>query len=208
MEGDRIDTGKLQQVDVDTSDTADERALIDSFQQMDIEPVVSVFERLESQVIPTSTADDQRLASDLDRAALYKRQFDAVEDLPPGLLMAVATVESSGDPAAIGPKTRHGQAKGMMQLMEKTARSLGMTVDEDIDERFDPVKSINAAGQMLREALQRSGGDIDQALMQYNWGSGRWASWLNEEPGFEVMPDETRRYLGRVRSVMAQLAQL
>jgi hypothetical protein len=56
----------------------------------------------------------------------YGMDFSAVEkknNLPPGTLMALAKVESSMDPNAVGPKTKYGQAQGLFQLMPRVSWS-------------------------------------------------------------------------------------
>lgn len=39
--------------------------------------------------------------------------------------LQIAYVESRFNPAAVGPKTRHGRAQGVMQVMPGTARAMG-----------------------------------------------------------------------------------
>ena len=39
--------------------------------------------------------------------------------------LKIAYVESRFDPAAVGPRTRHGRAQGVMQVMPGTARAMG-----------------------------------------------------------------------------------
>jgi membrane-bound lytic murein transglycosylase D len=89
-----------------------------------------------------------------------------------------------------------------MQFMPATARGYGLRVENEIDDRLDPVKSIDAAGRLLRDSIRQSKGDIYQALIMYNWGSGNWVKWKSGEK--PMMPEETRRYLGRYREAMKQ----
>ena len=183
---------------------------LDETQPIEFEPG-SPAERMESQIVPATEDDDRNVAAGLQESMKYKNHFDAAEtdnELPPGMLMAIAAIESSGNPAAIGPKTKYGQAKGLMQFMEDTARDHKLRIDESIDERLDPVKSINAAGAELRMALLRSKGDIEQALVQYNWGAGNWGKWLNKEQGFESMPPQTASYIGKFRSALRQYQRM
>ena len=42
-----------------------------------------------------------------------------------GVAVRIAYVESRHNPSAIGPKTRHGRAQGVLQVMPKSARALG-----------------------------------------------------------------------------------
>ena len=161
----------------------------------------TVVERMESQVIPIEDDLKGWVSRSLKRSSKYKNHFDVAEDrygLPPGMLISVAAIESGGDPK-VGS---HAGARGLMQFIEPTAKEYGLHVEGPVDERLDPVKSIDAAGRLLRDSIKRSEGDIYQALIMYNWGSGNWAKWKSGEK--QMMPDETRRYLGRFREAMKQ----
>jgi TP901 family phage tail tape measure protein len=90
------------------------------------------------------------------------------------LLKAVAYVESRGNPNAVS-----GQgARGLMQLMPATAKSLGVT------DSFDPAQNISGGAKLLRENLNASGGDVDTALKMYHGGTNRaqWGSKTEEYP--------------------------
>jgi len=189
-------------------EATDDAVLVDSLdetQPMEFKPD-SPAERMESQIIPATAQDDRNLAAGLRDSMTYKEHFDAAEtanELPPGMLMSVASIESSGNPAAVNKRSG---ATGLMQFMAGTAGDYGLVVDSEtnIDERLDPVKSIYAAGAMLRDALRRSDGNIEQALLQYNWGLGNWGKWTRKQQGFESMPLETGSYIGKFRSALNQ----
>jgi hypothetical protein len=67
--------------------------------------------------------------------------------LPAGLVDKVIEVESAGNPKAV---SRAGAA-GLMQLMPKTAESLGLSNKE----RFDPEKNVAAGTKYLNELYER-----------------------------------------------------
>ncbi|TDT01687.1 transglycosylase SLT domain-containing protein [Erwinia rhapontici] len=113
--------------------------------------------------------------------------------LPEGVLRGVALAESGGDQFAVGPQTKYGQAKGMFQIIDGTARDLGLK-GNDV---FDPVKSAQAAAKYLSQLMQANGGDLDKALASYNWGIGNVQKY-----GMDLMPRETQNYIPRVRSNM------
>jgi soluble lytic murein transglycosylase-like protein len=77
---------------------------------------------------------------------------------------------------------------GLMQLMPRTARSLGVT------DAFDPAQSIHGGARYLRLLANRYDGDMVLVLAAYNAGAG------NVEKHGGVPPfEETRAY---VRSVL------
>ncbi|HIJ87367.1 MAG TPA: lytic transglycosylase domain-containing protein [Desulfuromonadales bacterium] len=105
----------------------------------------------------------------------------------PGLIKAVIKAESNFNPQA---ESRAG-ARGLMQLMPATARSLG------VSDSFDPEQNVMAGTRFLKDMLQRYNGDVDAALAAYNWGPGN----VDKRP--EHLPRETRDYLARVKQLYA-----
>ena len=86
----------------------------------------------------------------------------AKEGIDASLLKAVARAESNLDPTAVSA----AGAKGVMQLMDGTARELGVT------NAFDPAQNIAAGAKYLKQMLTRYGGDVTSALAAYNAGPG------------------------------------
>lgn len=82
--------------------------------------------------------------------------------LDPGLVMAVAAVESGFRPGAVSPKG----AQGLMQLMPRTAESLG------VEDAFDPAQNLDGGARHLGQLLTLYGGDLARALAAYNAGEG------------------------------------
>lgn len=85
--------------------------------------------------------------------------------LPPALLRAVAWVESRGNPAAVSP----AGAMGILQLMPRTARGLGVA------DPLDPAQNIDGGARYLKQLINRFDGDTGRALAGYNWGPARVA---------------------------------
>ena len=79
----------------------------------------------------------------------------------PALIKAIIMAESSYNPKAI---SRRG-AKGLMQLMPKTAEVLG------VGDSFNPEQNINAGVRHFKGLLDRYKGDVRLALAAYNAGS-------------------------------------
>jgi hypothetical protein len=103
--------------------------------------------------------------------------------LDPHLLTEVIRAESGFDPRAVSP----AGAKGLMQLMDATARSLG------VQDPFDPAQNIRAGARYLAGLLERYGGDVRRALAAYNAGPGA----VDRHHG--VPPyRETQQYVGKI----------
>lgn len=98
----------------------------------------------------------------IDRASALHR-------LEPSLVLAVIVVESEGNEKAVSKRGAHG----LMQLMPRTARALGVT---DIK---DPEQNILAGARYLRE-LEDDYGYATEAelLVAYNMGPAGAKRWL------------------------------
>lgn len=116
-------------------------------------------------------------------------RLEALYHLPAGLLKSVAIAESSGNPNAMSG----AGAQGLFQIMPGTGRDLGLKGND----AFDPMKSAQAAAKYLSQLLKANGGDLDKTLASYNWGLGNV-----QRRGMDLMPQETRNYIPRVRSNM------
>jgi len=104
-----------------------------------------------------------------------------------GLIKAVIKAESNFNPNAVS----HAGARGLMQLMPGTARTLG------VSDSFDAEQNVMGGTKFLRDLLDRYNGNVDSALAAYNWGPGN----VDKRP--DRMPAETRSYLARVKQLYA-----
>ncbi len=113
----------------------------------------------------------------------------------PRWLSAIPEIESGYNPKAVSPRG----AGGLWQLMPDTARELGLRVDEEVDERFDPVKSTRSAVRHLKDLYKRFGNWL-LVLIAYNWGEGNVRRVGAEKilKDLSLLPDETRRYIEKL----------
>ena len=130
------------------------------------------------------TSQSGRDASWLDPIIARASQKYGVEV---GLIKAVIKAESGFDPQAVS----HAGARGLMQLMPATARSLG------VNDSFDPEQNVMGGTRFLKDMLKRYDGNVDSALAAYNWGPGN----VDKRP--DSLPRETREYLARVKQLYA-----
>lgn len=92
-------------------------------------------------------------------------EISAEYDLPAGLLLAVAEVESDFDPSCVT-----GRCVGLMQLHSAYAGSFARAAGLESYDLRDPEDSMRIAGALLAEYLDTYQGDIHMALMCYNLG--------------------------------------
>ncbi|MEE9264855.1 MAG: lytic transglycosylase domain-containing protein, partial [Vicinamibacteria bacterium] len=122
---------------------------------------VTVASELVANIVPNEIAPEPQLAA----LPLLPQLAPVIEPaaerygLDSRLVAAVIWVESSGDPNAVSRKG----AKGLMQLMPETARSLGVV---DV---LDPTQNVDGGARYLRQQLDDHR-DLSLALAAYNAG--------------------------------------
>ena len=171
---------------------------IDRFERVDEEVTlfltgggeVTVPSDLVVNIVPNEIVQDQgadparvRLLPHLDSVI---RPAASKYGLDPNLVAAVIWAESSGDPNAVSKKG----AQGLMQLMPKTARELG------VKNVLDPGQNVEGGSHYLRLMLDEHDGDLSLALAAYNAGPGAVRKYGGVPPY-----RETRDYVGKVMRV-------
>ncbi|MGE4511008.1 MAG: LysM peptidoglycan-binding domain-containing protein [Sulfurimonadaceae bacterium] len=88
------------------------------------------------------------------------------------------------------------RASGLWQFMPATGALYGLTIDEYVDERRDPIKSTEAAAKFLTDLHQRFG-KWYLAAIAYNCGGGRLNSAIKQAgtDDLAVLLDEKKKYL-------------
>ncbi len=109
-------------------------------------------------------------------------------------LTALLAWESRGNPRAESKKA----ARGFGQFMKATASEKGLIVDDFIDERLDPCKSINAAASYIGDAARRHRKYSFLLTAYYNYGPGNVRKNIKKfglnESLFYKLPKETKMH--------------
>lgn len=117
--------------------------------------------------------------------------------LNPLFIASMINAESSGNPNAVGPRTRSGeQAKGLMQFMPGTYQEIANRYNIAGTE-FDANSSIEAGAAYYTELRDQFGNDQD-ALMAYNWGPGNVRKWIEAGRDPARVPAETKLYVEKI----------
>jgi hypothetical protein len=111
------------------------------------------------------------------------REISRRHGVDPALVESVIRAESAFNPTAV---SRAG-ARGLMQLMPKTATALG------VRDSFNPRENIEGGVRHLRYLLDRYPGNVALAVAAYNAGEGA----VDAHRGIPPYP-ETQQYVYRV----------
>jgi soluble lytic murein transglycosylase-like protein len=103
--------------------------------------------------------------------------------IDPDFITSVVRAESGFHPRAVSPKG----ARGLMQLMPKTAAGLG------VKDSFNSNENVEAGTRYLRQLLEQFNYDAVKALAAYNAGPDRVAHYHGVPPY-----SETRNYVARI----------
>jgi hypothetical protein len=129
----------------------------------------------------TAGGEVQQISAEIQKAITEAAKK---HDLPAELIAAVIKVESNFNPHAV---SKEG-AKGLMQLMPSTARTLS------VRNAFDVRQNIDGGCRYLKTLLDRFNGDVDLALAAYSTGPAAVEK-------FKGIPPyrQTQHYIAKVR---------
>ena len=145
----------------------------------------------------------------LKKLPLYEATMEkALADADvPDWLKFIPLAESRLKPRAVSS----AGAAGLWQIMPRTGRSLGLTINKQVDERLDTYKSSVAAAKYLKQ-LHHQFDDWLLALAAYNCGPGNVRKAQRKSGGYfyheisRYLPRQTKRYIPRVLTI-AQIAR-
>jgi len=138
-----------------------------------------------------------RQAGDTGPGTIHAKinQIARAYGVDPDLVREVVRAESNFNPHAV---SRAG-AKGLMQLMDGTARMLR------VRNVYDPEQNLQGGTRYLRDLLRKYDGNVKVALAAYNAGPGRIDRLdIDTDEEFEqkakLLPKETQQYVQKITS--------
>lgn len=143
--------------------------------------------------VPEELLDDivDAVEEEIDERAVLEpiiQEAALLHGVDPDLIKAVIQTESRFDPRA----SSGAGAKGLMQLMPKTAKAVG------IEDPFDPRQNIFGGVKYLSQMMERYKGNTALALAAYNAGPGN----VRRHRGVPPFR-ETRGYVSKIAKLVA-----
>jgi len=127
----------------------------------------------------------------------------AAKGLEPKLLRALAMQESGLNPKATSKYNPGvGRAKGILQLLDSTAKELAKKQGLKEFDIYDPRTNLSLGADYLKELLNKFDGDLELALTAYHSGPGRVAQLLGSRK--QPSLDDIMGGLGPVGKVYAR----
>jgi membrane-bound lytic murein transglycosylase D len=135
---------------------------------------------------------------------LYKRYMHVIEERlkannVPDDFKYLCVAES-----ALQNQISKAGATGFWQFMRGTAPGYGLEVNAEVDERYNPEKSTDAACKYLLNAYNKFG-SWTAAAASYNCGMGGYNGAATAQGNYNyynlLLPDETMRYIFRIMAL-------
>ena len=144
----------------------------------------------------------------MDPAVAEKLRAEAIRmGVDPNLAMAVAMQESSGDHFKYARPNRAG-AVGLMQVIPKYAEEFGYKPED----AYSLDGNIKLGVAELKKRIDQAGGNINEALLRYNWGPGHVDAYKKNGRGVDNVAISKEAYeyadrvLGRITPAQAAAA--
>jgi len=139
---------------------------------------------------PAQEAQTKPPADSLSAFEGIIKEAATLHNVDPHLVKAVILQESGGNPQAISSRG----AKGLMQLMDGTARMLG------VSDPFDIKQNISGGVKYLATLLKKFDGNVRKALAAYNAGPA-----TVEKYGGIPPYEETQKYVENIIGIFQRL---
>lgn len=143
----------------------------------------------QSNELNVNSTKSTKLEDRLENYSDFIRQASFRYGVDEKLIKSVISAESYGKADAVSPVG----AKGLMQLMDGTAKDLG------VKNSFNPFENILGGTKYLKQMIDKYDGDLDLVLSAYNAGPGNVEKY-NGVPPFK----ETQNYINKVKHYMNQ----
>lgn len=156
-----------------------------------------VFERFDREVHVNAYLHSSTIFN-IKRAAKWLPQIEPIlkKNGIPDDFKYLAVIESG----LLNVKSPKG-AVGFWQILEETGKELGLEINEEVDERYDPIKSTEAACKYLNKAYLRFG-NWTLAAASYNMGMTGMTRAVNDQKMVSYydlyLNEETSRYIFRI----------
>lgn len=163
----------------------------------------SEFEQRKQQSTSTSAADKAfrgvQLVSPTSSEGLkitnIESKYPNTVGKKPGILRAIYAIESGNGKYLKSP----AGAEGPFGIMPATARELGIKNTMDFDQ------SAAGAAKYMDQLINRYKGNVEHALMAYNWGPGNVDKWIKNGQKIEFIPQETKAYVAKAKAYIGTL---
>lgn len=167
-------------------------------QPKSVPPFPLVLNRAVQAYIDSYLAQPEGLRQSFQRSGPFMPEMISLfqdDKLPPDLVY-LAFAESAFSPVGAGP----------WQFSKTTARRYGLTINQWLDERRDPIKSTRAAAEYLAELHDQTGADWRMTLVAWNNGDGAVNRYLQlmatpYERMMRRLPLRTRSLMNRFMAV-------
>ncbi len=139
----------------------------------------------------------------------YVSQAASETNIDPYLIFAIIKQESKFDKYATSKK----EAKGLMQILDSTAKEIAQTEDIDL---YDAKTNISIGTKYFKSLVDRYEGNIHLAICAYNAGLGNVDKWMQSEEIYSngtlvianIPFNETKEYLTNILSYYDKYVEL